>query len=84
MGWLGVAKEVNVKEWTEEYNTFYAAALDKQKHKIDAIVEEYIKRYGLESQDVTCKKAINASRRLDIKCHKYEGIGILYPVDVVE
>mgnify|MGYP006173792415 FL=1 len=22
MGWLGVAKEANVKEWTEQYNTF--------------------------------------------------------------
>ena len=84
MGWLGVAKEANVKEWTEQYNTFYAAASNKKKQEIDEIVEEYIKRYGLKSQDVTCRKAINASRRVDIKCHKGDGLGILYPVDVVE
>lgn len=84
MGWLGVAKEAKVKEWTEQYNTFYAAASDKQKHRIDEIVKEYIKRYGLKSQDVTCRKFINASRRADIRCHKYEGVGVLYPVDLVE
>jgi outer membrane protein assembly factor BamD (BamD/ComL family) len=84
MGWLGVAKEANVKEWTEQYNTFYTTASNKEKKEIDVIVEEYIKRYGLISQDVTCKKAINAYRRVDIKCHKYDGIGIIYPVDVVE
>jgi len=84
MGWLGVAKEVNVKEWTAQYNTLYAAASNKKKKEIDVIVEEYIKRYGLISQDVTCKKAINAYRRVDIKCHKYDGMSIIYPVDVVE
>jgi hypothetical protein len=47
-------------------------------------VKEYIKRYGLISQDITCTKAINSSRRVDIKCHKYDGLGILYPVDLVE
>lgn len=84
MGWLGVAKEVKIKEWTEQYNAFYLMATDEQKQKIDNIVEEYIKRYGLKSQDITCKKTINASRRREIKCHQYSGLGILYPVDLVE
>jgi hypothetical protein len=82
MGWLGVAKEANVKEWTDQYNAFYMASTEKQK--IDKIVEEYIKRYGLISQDVTCNKGINASRRIDIKCHKYGGASVIYPVDLVE
>lgn len=84
MGWLGVAKEANVKEWTEQYNNLYAAATAQQKYKIDEIVKEYIKRYGLKSQDVTCQKGINAQRRVVLKCHKYNGLGTLYPVDLVE
>jgi hypothetical protein len=84
MGWLGVANEAKVKEWGNQYNAFYMAATDDQQNKIDKIVDEYIKRYGLISQDVTCKKYINASRRAEIKCHKYEGVGVLYPVDLVE
>ena len=84
MGWLGVAKEANVKEWTEQYDNFYAAATEQQKDKIDAIVTEYIKRYGLKSQDVTCKKGINAQRRLALECHKSNGLSILYPVELVE
>jgi len=78
MGWLGVAKEANVKEWTEQYDHFYAAATEQQKVKIDAIVTEYIKRYGLKSQGVTCKKkGINAQKRLALECHKSNGLSIL-------
>jgi len=84
MGWLGVAKEANVKEWTEQYDNFYTAATEQQKDKIDAIVTEYVKRYGLKSQDVTCKKGINAQRRLALECHKSNRLSILYPVDLVE
>lgn len=84
MGWLGVAIESNVKEWTEQYNNFYSVATDKQKLSIDKIVEEYIKRYGLKSQHVTCRQGINALKRITVKCFKNDGLSTLYPVDVVE
>jgi len=84
MGWLGVANEANVKEWQAQYNLLYSAATEKKKQEIDLIVAEYIRRYGLKSQDITCNKGVNASRRPEIKCHKYGGLSIIYPVDLVE
>ncbi|MBA6392398.1 sel1 repeat family protein [Colwellia sp. BRX10-3] len=85
MGWLGVAKEANVKEWNEEYKSFYSYATVQQKQNIDEIVNEYVKKYGLKSQHVTCQKSINtSSNRVDVKCHKYEGLSTLYEVDMVE
>jgi TPR repeat protein len=85
MGWLGVAKEANVKEWNEEFKSFYSYATAQQKQDIDEIVREYIKRYGLKSQHVTCQKSINtSSNRVDVKCHKYEGLSTLYDIDLVE
>jgi hypothetical protein len=85
MGWLGVAKEANVKDWTEQYNTFYNAATKDQKIKFDKIKDIYIQRYGLVAQDVTCRKSTSAkSKRVKVDCHKYDGIGILYEIDIVE
>jgi hypothetical protein len=84
MGWLGVAIESGVKEWSDHYNNFYAAASDKKKLEIDMIVKEYIKRYGLKSQHVTCSKGINSIKLTSVQCHKYETLSILYPVDMVE
>jgi hypothetical protein len=84
MGWLGVAKEAKVKDWEKQYNSFYAAAPENLQIKIDAIVVEYVKRYGLKAQDVTCTKGITASKRLEVKCHKYSGLGTLYDIDLVE
>ena len=85
MGWLGVAKEANVKNWTEQYNAFYNAATKEQKLKFDKIKDIYIQRYGLIAQDVTCRKSTSAkSKRIKVDCHKYDGIGVLYDIDLVE
>jgi TPR repeat protein len=85
MGWLGVATEANVKEWQEQFTLFYSYASVQQKQEIDNIVDEYIRRYGLKAQHVTCQKSINtSSNRVDIKCHKYEGLSTLYDVELVE
>ena len=42
MGWLGVAVEANVKEWREQYNTFYSGATPAQQEQIDKTVRKYI------------------------------------------
>tara|TARA_B100000809_G_C14825469_1_gene418987 strand:- start:104 stop:622 length:519 start_codon:yes stop_codon:yes gene_type:complete len=85
MGWLGVAKEANVKNWTEQYNAFYNAAIKDQKIKFDKIKDIYIQRYGLVAQDVTCRKSTSAkSKRVKVDCHKYNGTGVLYEIDLVE
>ena len=85
MGWLGVAKEANVKEWSKQYDVFYSAATKKQKLDFDKIKEVYIKRYGLMAQDVTCRKSTSAkSRRVRVDCYHYDGVGVLYDIDLVE
>ncbi|KPH62539.1 hypothetical protein AMS58_04640 [Pseudoalteromonas porphyrae] len=85
MGWLGVAKEANVKEWNTEYEYFYSYATAEQKQNINEIVNEYIKRYGLKAQHVTCQKSLNTStNKVDVKCHKYESLSTLYEVDMIE
>jgi TPR repeat protein len=80
MGWLGVANEADVKEWQAQYNLLYSTAAEKQKLEIDLIVAEYILRYGLKSQDITCTKRINASRRPEMKCHAYGGLVLFIPL----
>ena len=85
MGWLGVAKEANVKEWSKQYDAFYSTATKAKKLEFDKIKEVYINRYGLIAQDVTCRKSLSGkSRRVRNECYHYEGIGILYDIDLVE
>ena len=84
MGWLGVAVEANVKEWREQYNTFYSGATPAQQEQIDKTVRKYIAQYGLKSQHVTCRKGINPFKRVDVKCYKSENVSVFYPVETVE
>jgi len=85
MGWLGVATEANVQEWSKQYDDFYSLATKEDKLKFDKIKAVYINRYGLVAQDVTCRKSMSAkSRRIRVDCHKYDGIGVLYDIDLVE
>ncbi len=85
MGWLGVAKEANIKEWTNQYDAFYSAASKEQKLEFDKIKDVYIKRYGLIAQDVTCRKSTSAkSRRVRVDCYHYDGVGVLHDIDLVE
>ena len=46
MGWLGVAKEANVKDWNNLYMSLYLAATETERLKFDKIAEVYISRYG--------------------------------------
>lgn len=85
MGWLGVAKEANVKEWTQQFNGFYAASSSEDRLRFDNIVDLYIERYGLKAQDITCTKTNKlGSRQRVISCHHYNGVGVLYDIDVIE
>jgi hypothetical protein len=85
MGWFGVAEEANVKNWTEQYNAFYNAATRDQKLKFDKIKNIYIQRYGLVAQRITCRKSTSAkSKIVKVDCHKYDGISVLYEIDLVE
>jgi hypothetical protein len=85
MGWLGVATEMETEEWSEQYRAFYSAATPEQKLKIDKIVKEYIRRYGMKAQHVTCKKSSTITTK-SIKhiCSKSSNVSTLYEMDLVE
>ena len=85
MGWLGVATETKTKDWTEQYNAFYGAADSKLKRQIDGIVKEYIKRYGMKAQNITCEKLSSiGALSYNHRCHRSDRLSTIYPVDVVE
>ncbi|WP_105168206.1 hypothetical protein [Pseudoalteromonas sp. T1lg23B] len=85
MGWLGVANEVNVNEWREQFDAFYGAAPAPLKARIDEKVALYIQRYGMKEQNLTCDKSMNTStKRVEVKCQHYEGVGTLYDIEMVE
>lgn len=82
MGWLGVATEMETEDWSDQYRTFYGAATPLQKAQIDTIVEEYIKRYGMKAQHVTCKKF--RGQTLNQNCFKSDRLSKVYDIDMVE
>ncbi|MEW6984158.1 sel1 repeat family protein [Colwelliaceae bacterium 6471] len=85
MGWLGVATEMETVDWSDQYRSFYAAAPSEEKLKIDMIVKEYIRRYGMKAQHITCKK-LNSGPALTIKhhCIKSDRLSTVYEIDLVE
>ena len=85
MGWLGVATEMETEEWSEQYRTFYAAATPEQKLKINKIVKQYIKRYGMKSQNFSCTKSSSAAtRRIEHNCIRSDRLSTIYAFDLVE
>jgi len=56
MGWLGVATEMETEEWSDQYRMFYKAATPSQKVQINQLVSEYIKKYGMKTQNITCER----------------------------
>ena len=85
MGWLAVAKEANVKDWNNQYISIYSSGTELDKLKFDKIADVYISRYGLSAQHVTCGRSTSVTTRVfKIDCHKNEGVGVLYDVDLIE
>ena len=71
MGWLGVANEVQLKDWTEIYSKIYEKLSDEQKLNVDKKVSELKLIYGLKAQNITCeKKGTLNSRRKKLVCQK--------------
>ena len=69
MAWLGVANEVEVREWQAQYEGIYAQLNDAQKALIDKKVAHYVERYGMEVQGVACEnRSTLGSRKLKLEC----------------
>jgi len=86
MGWLGVAAESNIKEWTTLFDKLYSSATDEDKNKFDLITADYKSKFGLKAQHVSCKKATNGySRRVVMRCIKnVDRRTTYYKIDLTE
>lgn len=85
MAWLGVANEVGREDWQHQYNSFYQAATPELRARIDAKQQEYIAKYGLKTQRMTCSERSQLdSAKSKLRCSKGEGVTPLYPVEVSE
>jgi TPR repeat protein len=82
LGWLGVAAESGNEEWNDTFDKLYESMNDTQRAMVDNKVSEYVAKYGMEVQGITCAKRSGAgSRRLQVRCDKVVGN---YPVYEIE
>ena len=85
MAWVGVATEVKVKEWQTQYDNLYDSAPTPLKLNIDQKVAEYIEKFGMKAQDVTCQEGISeATKHIRTKCFRGTKITKIYPIELVE
>lgn len=78
MAWLGVANEINKKEWRITYDNVYNMLNAAQKKYVDNKVVEYVGLYGLQAQDVSCEKRASRERaKKEFYCLKNDSD--LYP-----
>ncbi len=82
MGWLGVATEKEIENWSDQYRKLYASATPTQQIQIDKIVEVYIQRYGMRAQHVTCKKM--RGRSVNYNCVRSDRLSTIYEIDLIE
>lgn len=86
MGWLGVAIEEENDEWSEQYKALYDSVSPDMQKKIDKIVEEYIRRYGMKAQNITCSKTSTIKSRVvkHICFSSPDTVSTIYDIDLVE
>ncbi|MFT5209912.1 MAG: TPR repeat protein [Flavobacterium sp.] len=71
LAWIGVAKEAAVDDWSKTYDAVYGLTTEDQRAKLKPLQALYIKRYGLETQQLECvNRSKSGSRRLVIECVK--------------
>ena len=71
MAWLGVACEIEAKEWQQTFDQIYNALNVEQRKFIDQKVASYIQLYGMETQEMDCARvARTGSRKVTVNCQK--------------
>ncbi|MEL0648368.1 sel1 repeat family protein [Pseudoalteromonas agarivorans] len=87
MGWLGVAKEAGVENWSAQYDAFYSAATTQQKQQIDETVALYITQFGVKAQNMTCRRSTSPRRtfgEVKIDCTKHDGSVTQHDIQTIE
>ena len=72
MAWVGVANEVEIKDWSILYSKIYSRLNNKQKLKVDKRVAEFKEKYGMEAQGIECGANLSAAikRTSRFRCKK--------------
>lgn len=84
LGWLGVAIESGNEEWTEMYDSLYAALNDRQRAMVDEQVKRYVDKYGGRVQGVSCaKRTAVGDRQVKLRCNKIAGTYPEYDIELV-
>lgn len=83
MAWLGVANEIEIKDWKSAYDEIYNQLNDAQQKYIDVKVLQYIEYYGMGSQHLDCRRtAYVGSRKASVLCEKIPyKFSKLYPIE---
>ena len=83
LAWLGVATEIEMRDTKKNFDYIYGQLNDDQKKFIDQKVEKYRSRYGMEVQNLVCKKeAPPGSNIPKLGCLKKPGsTSPLYPIN---
>jgi TPR repeat protein len=70
--WLNVASEVNQRSWRDVRDKLGGALSKEQLAALAPMVDEYIEKYGVKTQEVSCYKrsAIGTNRKV-MQCSKY-------------
>ncbi|OCQ24065.1 hypothetical protein A7985_06665 [Pseudoalteromonas luteoviolacea] len=85
MGWLGVAAESGIEEWVAFYDKVHRKASPEMQLRIDAVVADYRRKFGMKAQFISCRKSqIGTSKKVAIKCTKEDKISKIYPIDLTE
>nr|WP_253861369.1 hypothetical protein [Pseudoalteromonas sp. SCSIO_11900] len=87
MGWLGVAAQAGVENWSQQYDTFYTAATTHEKQQIDAIVAVYIEQFSVKAQNMNCRRSTSPRRtfgEIKIDCNKHDGVVTVHEIQTIE
>jgi TPR repeat protein len=69
--WLNVAAEVKEKRWRKVRDQLHNSLSKEQVAALKPLVSEYIKKYGAETQEISCsKRAQFNSHRKQMECSK--------------
>ncbi len=72
--WLGVATESGDEEWQKTFDTLYSALNTAQRSMVDEKIQEYVGKFGSDTQGVSCaKRTAVGDRKVKLRCAKSQG-----------
>lgn len=74
LAWMKTACESEMKKWVRDYKKITKKLNQQQLARVDKQAEQYVRLYGMQAQNVTCKnESIVGSYRKQYVCRKESG-----------